>query len=406
MSQSSVVNSSQSSDSLQPALKAVLGSLDVQLEDELSRYRRYRRKTTPATAAKKPSNSYTQKPSEVLSVSDGENNIEPSSPPSSQSKSSSSQTSSGWESVVLPGSAPLAPRSPKTQLQSEPSYANSSGSPFTSSSSNANEPDGYLESSQQLVKSLEERRAKRRQRSWAASLFTPVGIGSMLLFLLSCIGLGYVVMSPSGMATLGLNRWLSKLNPNAQQTDETTDPNTIESIEPQPNLAAREFVDLDLDTLSNINPSPNPIPAPTTQTPTPTNGQNLTPPSPLPSGPGMSNLTNELLPDPVPPTPKPTTAPAPAPAPVPKPAAGAATKPNTNPVRASDSLYYVVTSYTDERSLEKAREVVPDAYVREFKTGVKVQMGALDNPEAAKRLAEELRVQGISVQYDTPKAGQ
>jgi cell division septation protein DedD len=120
----------------------------------------------------------------------------------------------------------------------------------------------------------------------------------------------------------------------------------------------------------------------------------------------MSNLTNELLPDPVPPTPKPTTAPAPAPAPVPKPAAGAATKPNTNPVRASDSLYYVVTSYTDERSLEKAREVVPDAYVREFKTGVKVQMGALDNPEAAKRLAEELRVQGISVQYDTPKAGQ
>ena len=408
MSQSSVVNSSKSSDSpLPPPLKAVLGSLDVQLEEELSRYRRYRRKTSPASGNKKPPKSHTQKPSEVLSVSEGESNIEPGAAPSSQSKSSNSQSPSGWESVVLPQSAPLAPRPAKTQLQSEPDTPNPPGSSFPSSSNPNGEPDGYLESSQKLVKSLEERRAKRRQRSWAASLFTPVGIGSMLLFLLSCIGLGYVVMSPSGMATLGLNRWWNKLNPNAETAGETADPDTvIESVEPRPNLAAREFVDLDLDTLSNINPTPEPIPTPAAQTPAPTDGQNLTPPSPLPSGPGMNNLTNELLPDPVPPTPKPTPTAAPAPTATPKPAAGAAPRPNTNPVEANDGLYYVVTNYTDERSLEKAREVVPDAYVREFKTGVKVQMGALDNPEAAKRLAEELRVQGISVQYDTPRTGE
>jgi alkanesulfonate monooxygenase SsuD/methylene tetrahydromethanopterin reductase-like flavin-dependent oxidoreductase (luciferase family) len=122
----------------------------------------------------------------------------------------------------------------------------------------------------------------------------------------------------------------------------------------------------------------------------------------------MSNLTNELLPDPVPATPKPAPAPtvAPVQTPTPQPPAGAATKPNTAPVRANDGLYYVVTSYTDERALEKVREVVPDAYVREFKTGVKVQMGALDNQAAAQRLAEELRVQGVSVQYDTPKTGE
>ncbi|MEB3281480.1 MAG: hypothetical protein VKK42_21415 [Lyngbya sp.] len=403
MSQSSVVNNSKSSDSQLPqALKAVLGSLDVQLEDELSRYRRYRRAHSPAPAAK-PSNSYTQKPSEVLSVSEGENNIEPtSSAPTPESKSSRSQTPSGWEAVVLPESAPLARRS-LTKLQSEPHPTASS---VTSSSIPNSEPEGYLESSQNLVKSLEQRRARRRQRSWVASLLTPVGIGSMLLFLLSCIGLGYVVMSPSGMATLGLNRWF-KFNQNAETANQTSDENAVaQPVEPQPNLAAREFVELDLDTLSNINPSPNPIPTPATQTPPSPDSQSLTPPSPLPSGPGMNNLTNELLPDPVLPTPTPQPTPTAAPTVTPTPAAGAATKPNTDPVRASDNLYYVVTSYTDQRSLEKAREVVPDAYVREFKTGVKVQMGALDNPEAAKRLAEELRVQGISVQYDTPKTAE
>ena len=402
MNQSSVVNSNKSSDAqLQPALKAVLGSLDVQLEEELSRYRRYRRKTTPTpTSAKPPSSSYTQKPSEVLSVSAGESNIEPSSAPATPvAKSPTSQIPSGWESVVVPSSAPLAPRLSETESGSSTNGHSSPPSPV-----NPYAPQGYLESSQQLVSSLEERRARRRKRSWVGSLLTPVGIGSMLLFLLSCIGLGYVVMSPSGMATLGLNRWW-KFNQNPQQTDETADPRPLE---PKPNLAAREFVDLELSTLSNINPNPNPIPAPTTQTPVPPNAQNLTPPSPLPSGPGMSNLTNELLPDPVPATPKPAPAPtvAPVQTPTPQPPAGAATKPNTAPVRASDGLYYVVTSYTDERSLEKVREVVPDAYVREFKTGVKVQMGALDNQAAAQRLAEELRVQGVSVQYDTPKTGE
>ncbi|MDY7023646.1 MAG: SPOR domain-containing protein, partial [Cyanobacteriota bacterium] len=162
-----------------------------------------------------------------------------------------------------------------------------------------------------------------------------------------------------------------------------------------------EFVELDLDTLSNISPNPAPIPV---VPPAPAaNSQNLTPPSPLPSGPGMNNLTNELLPEPVLPTPKPA---APAQTVTPKPASGAATKPKTNPVQAPDGLYYVVTTYTNPQSLEKARTVVADAYVRDFKTGKKVQLGALDNPEAAKRLAEQLRVQGISVQFDAPKTGE
>ncbi|MEL7034818.1 MAG: hypothetical protein AAFO04_04270 [Cyanobacteria bacterium J06592_8] len=398
MSQSSAVKPTKSSDSPLPStLKGVLSSLDVQLEDELTRYRRYRRQTTPASTTEKPSRSYTQKPSEVLSVSEQESQIEPSADRASQkSKSSTSQIPSGWESVVIPEPAPLAPHSTNSETQSSSFYSNPQNTSFTPTTPQNNEPDGYLESSQQLVKSLEERRARRRQRNWAT---TPLGLLSLFLFFLSCIGLGYLVMSPSGMAILGLDRWFKD---DAQIAEEAAEANRLAgAAQPQPNLAAREFVELDLDTLSNINPNPAPIPV-APQTPA-ANSQNLTPPSPLPSGPGMNNLTNELLPDPVPPTPKPA---APVQTVTPKPGAGAATKPKTNPIQASDGLYYVVTTYSNPQSLEKARTVIADAYVRDFKTGKKVQLGALDNPGAAKRLAEQLRVQGIAVQFDTPKTGE
>lgn len=331
--------------------------------------------------------------------------IEPSFSPtsSSQSQTPSSESPTGWESVVIPQSAPLAVRSNQenthssTTSQETPTRDQVNPSPSEESPTGLN---GYLESSEKLVKSLDERptRSRRRQRSGVASLFTPVGMGSMLLFLASCLTLGYVVLSPSGMESLGLNRWF-KFNAGGTNSEDAAE-TTIEAVEPQPNLANREFVDLDLNTLSNINPSPTPIPSATTQPSTPAPNNNLTPPSTLPSGPGMNNLTNELIPDPVAPTPKP------APQVTPKPATGAATKPKTEPIEAQDGFYYVVTTYNGERSLDKAREVVPDAYVREFETGVKIQMGALDTPASAQLLAEELRVQGISIQYDTPKAGE
>ncbi|MFO7090604.1 hypothetical protein B9R42_15245, partial [Arthrospira platensis PCC 7345] len=107
-------------------------------------------------------------------------------------------------------------------------------------------------------------------------------------------------------------------------------------------------------------------------------------------------------------------APAPAPAGGTTPQANASTPANTptptqvnaNPVRAEDGFYYVVTDYENEARLETVRQVVPDAYIRRFKTGVKIQMGALGDAESAKLLAEELRAEGIAVQFDTPSPGE
>jgi cell division septation protein DedD len=52
--------------------------------------------------------------------------------------------------------------------------------------------------------------------------------------------------------------------------------------------------------------------------------------------------------------------------------------------------------------LEQARTVVPDAYVRDFPKGSRIQMGAFKTESEAKRLVEELQRQGISASIYRP----
>ena len=366
------------SSQLQPELQAVLKGLDVQLETELSRYRRYRRRTQPNTESH-PNSSAAEKPASVLALDPGGDQ----SKPDSTSLAQGSQPTTVLGSVKVEGVAPLATRTPN----SENSTANTP-------------PSGdYLASSEQLIKSIDEtrpRRRRKRQPSLVASLFTPIGICSLLLFLVSFAALGYVVTSSGEQRNWGWSRWFN--------TEETEDSEVIPEVTkpatPQsPNLATEEFVELDLDTLSNINPNSTPITPPTSQATTPPSNNNLTPPAPVPTGPDLGNMTNELVPAPTPVIPQPQ----PAQTPTPQAPGGAATRSQSQPVEAEDGYYYVVTNYENPNSLATAQQAVAEAYVREFETGTKVQMGALEDAATAQILAEQLRVQGISVEYDVPK---
>ncbi len=58
--------------------------------------------------------------------------------------------------------------------------------------------------------------------------------------------------------------------------------------------------------------------------------------------------------------------------------------------------------YSNEQSLDMARTVVPDAYIREFPNGVKIQMGALVDAKSAEQLVKELREKGITAKYYQP----
>jgi hypothetical protein len=96
--------------------------------------------------------------------------------------------------------------------------------------------------------------------------------------------------------------------------------------------------------------------------------------------------------------PAPLTAPAPAarPAPVAPPA------PLTQAPPQAPSTYYVVTDYSGAQSLESARSAVGDAYVRNFSSGTRIQMGAFSQPSAAQNLVNQLQGQGIPAQVITP----
>ncbi|NJK74668.1 MAG: SPOR domain-containing protein, partial [Microcoleus sp. SU_5_6] len=161
----------------------------------------------------------------------------------------------------------------------------------------------------------------------------------------------------------------------------------------------------------SIPPTPTAISNPTGLVPIPAGDGN----PPRGSEQGMNNISTALLPTPspaatqtvptlptLPPTPSPL---AQAPA---SPAAIAPAAPATpaaalgTPTRASDGLYYVVTDYTDEKSLAAARTAVPDAYIRNFSRGVKIQMGAVNDAASAERLVKELQAKGVRAQFDRP----
>ncbi|NES19008.1 MAG: SPOR domain-containing protein [Symploca sp. SIO3E6] len=66
------------------------------------------------------------------------------------------------------------------------------------------------------------------------------------------------------------------------------------------------------------------------------------------------------------------------------------------PPAQKDRFYYVVSNYTGAQSLELAKTMVPDAYVRKFPEGSQIQLGAFDTETQAKTLAEQLQQEGIS----------
>ncbi|MEG5163928.1 SPOR domain-containing protein [Microcoleus sp. AT3-A2] len=398
-------NHQSSSTPINPALQAVLGSLDVNLEAELTTYRRHRRRAeqwvSPSVRTGKQTATTEQQLAQNLAPETAEETQQPLSLPLSLAGTQ--------------GDAPLVTTRGGTKL-----------------SSSALAPNKYLESSEKLIESLDESKAEPTvERSLAASLLTPLGLSSMLLFLLSCTALGYAVMYPSNLVKMaGLNRLLDRTSPSPSDSpvSTSTSATSTKELPKAPNLVSKEFVELDLSTLSNVKPTVSPIPSPSPKA-------SIPPTPPAPPGPsgavpiptedgnpprgreqGLNNLSTALLPTPspsaaqpvpalptLPPTPSPAQPAAASPAAAsPAAASPAAASPLGRPARAADGFYYVVTDYTDEKSLQQARTVVPDAYVRNFSKGVKIQMGALSDAASAERLAKELQEKGMKPQYYQP----
>lgn len=428
-------------DVLQPSLRHALNSLSVQLDQELARYRYARRGEAPT--APTPQFRPRRRNLDLISVSarhsDGPSHPQPGTPPPLPPNPRIQREPAAHAATEAASDRQAAATPPLLNAAGAPQPIAPPSQDVVSTAAIAANPDGYMPSSEALLESLEalagEGVAAPPEPSpapWRARLSTPLGLGSLLLLLVASAGFGFVMVNPTAVQHL-VNRE-SAAEPESPSDGDTSEASAILSEEGtllgrqvprgrsplgelSPDLSQQEFVALNRSTLSTLpveSPSlnattppgstPGDPAAPASSQPTPTSplaGAQVVPaPSPTPLA-----VAPRPTPNPVtPPRPAAPAAPAqPAPqAPRPQPAAPSSAAPAT-PSGSSSSApsrttYYVVADYTGDPSLNEARTVVSDAYVRNFEIGARIQLGAFESQATANEFINDLAGQGINAQ--------
>jgi hypothetical protein len=456
-----------SNPSINPVLQAALGSIDVQLEEELARYRR-QRAGRPVMASRGLGRHQSRKSIDLMAVDQGEKTTQRpalgmskapeisfpfvsqnSTPNPAPSEQRQDEPRISGESSNFPASASAIPsrtlsaplvthagHQPGAQELAEPSHTPESaadrGSDLVPLEPSPAPPDDYLESSEKLLQSLAQQEAeiapkKRLTERW----LTPLGIGSTLLALLLGATAIYVARNPSTLKALNWNRNQESTTSTTASNSSPSNPETQTSTAnkpamPGPNLAAPEFPEVNLDTLSHLDVNPSPVSPDVSAQPDSPDSTGIAPPAPIAPNPGVpqaggsSDISSALLPTPNPPGMPPSRVAPVAPLPSlprtgvpaqsssaspttqkPQPSAPEKT-PNESSASAQGGFYYVLMDYSSDRDLQKARTVVPDAYVERFPQGTRIQLGAFDRESQAKTLLNELKRQGMNASIYHP----
>lgn len=413
-----------------PLLRDVLSSLDVQLEEELLQYRRRRPlKNERSPRAKKSSQD--RKTLDLISIkADGSKTQVQTSPettPQSLPKFLSEQNTTPQPTIQEASN--FQPHSP-TQLQIPAGNAfgteEAASSVYPAGLASAYTPaapsdsaNDYLESSEALLKNIDEEKADDEPESSRANkLLTPLGVGSILLLLVGTSTLAYIAFNPSTISHISSRLFGSQTSKVAENPSNTTTATTRTVVNTEipnsPNLADKEFVELNLRTLSTVNPRSSAL---NQSTENPRRQVPVNRPAPLPNPPGSSrlDLPSALLPPSIqsgilPATsggqPIPTAPPRLAPTVANKQQAGQSQAGRTqiqvsaNKPKASSSprenRYLVVTTYNGDRSLAEAQKAVPDAIVRQLPAGKAIQLAAFPSESEAEKKVEALRKKGVS----------
>lgn len=415
---------------LHPLLSRALANLDIQLEDELVRYRRQRaggkravpqsgRKQAPhqldliAVAATGTQNGVAAQPAPALE----ERLAGVAKPPIAPD---AYKPIPAFTAQAQPLEAPIAVRTDDhptthpgaTELAAR--GAADAGNAHALAQATAPNLDDYLESSEELLRSLADEQAEvQAERSFMQGLLTPLGLGSMLLLLLSSAMFGYVIMNPSSLG------WLAVQQRSGTNSLSEQNAGTAAVAPPQPDLAKRELPELNLSNLGTVNISPGsaasktttqpnakPSSKPTNATAKPLNTAQPTPeqPSNEVASPAQAPVpavsSSYSKPAPVQPArPQQAAVPqlAPARAPV-SPSRPAATTNTTASNGDSGSYQYKVgIPFENDQTLENARKIVPDAFVRTLPDGrTIVQVGAARSESEVKESVQGLRDRGLS----------
>ncbi len=408
---------------LHPKLQRALGCLDTRLDEELARYRRQKagHSVPPVDGLKRK-----QAPNLDLMA------IASTASATDRANLTSVPPILSAESIPLRGDAPviepdlssdLAVIPPRADLETNGSLIYSS--PDVESdrrlADSSTPPDDYLESSEELLRSLAREEAHVQvERGFLESLLTPLGVGSMLMLLLSSAMFGYVIMNPSSLSGLGQIFARREVTPSPVPTSA---PGAQGDISNSPPLDAQEFVDLGLGNLNTlktrptsglpqngkpslkISASPSPSAAPNASQASPAvpsspvdpSSRNapvqpapIARPNSAPVTPSYSRSTN---------LPAPTIRRAPAPLSLPTvpiarpqpsieraPAPTAASQPRT---------WHVDTPYDSDRTYDKIQQSNPGAEFVNTPEGGFVRSGSYRSEAEAKAKVQELQNQGI-----------
>jgi hypothetical protein len=407
MSQNPLVDSgakSSKTPELKPVLAAALASLEVQLDQELARYRRTRftYKTLSQTRMGIPISSKfqqitatsttevkTQSPvtnsGEEISLPQFSTTAPPISEPDTQQvpasvkEESAQQHTSEMPSPPAPNSASIVPALITTN-QSED---------LVKPESTHKTPDDYLESSEALLRSLTEEQSPTQKRNNSNdSLLSPLGIGSMLLMLMASLGLGYAVLNPKSLPNLSLGSLFKKNTPNKQPTTATVAEPEVTPIPKFPNLATSEFPEVkNPNDVVGLTPKPKPTPI-AVSSPVATQNPTVAP---------TTNTIEAIEAQPTfSPTPSPTVAASIPTTPTPTPTLQNIDDPGIKPSR--DGFFYIITDNQDEKTFAKVREVVPDAYLSKDKKSI--YLGAFKTKEQVKKQMQLLQSKGITTKLE------
>ncbi|OLP17071.1 hypothetical protein BST81_17075 [Leptolyngbya sp. 'hensonii'] len=481
--------------SLHPILQAALSSLNINLDEELARYRRRRRSQQPVAAGASPFR-VASKPIDLISIGTpstpepsqqqrGADRSEPVSPtisrpltPTVISPTRSPLSNSSEEIVSAAPAAspePLEERSVDAQpgmvLSTPPTQVGAIPEPALQPYSEVDlseqaDPYSYFESSEELLKTLSEEEGQMAASSGSGIRWlNPLGIGSVLLLLFSSAGVGYVAMNQVKLHQIGLNRKPQAAAPKVDQQPiklpaVRSDSDGPTSIPNSPDLTAKEFVNLNLNTLgtleTNAVPNGTPPSSPTAAAASPqaqlklkttasTAAKTAASPKRQPGStalPSVAPLNSSSIPfsDPpivavptrspieaaqsLPPQPTvPRTVAPPAPAQI-APTRSRAAKPSrqaasTRPAGPPKSVtpsarqeavpgqpiapsqpgkYVVTTPFNGDQTLEQVKQAVPDAFVRNSPQGAQIQVGSFQDPAKAQEMVQTLQQQGINAE--------
>lgn len=398
-----------------PQLERALQNLNVNLEDELTRYRRQRHGRVPPPPP--PRRKAQRQTIDLISVS-AEPAVNPPPPaaPPTPPPPPPNPFLRGEPTADAELELPDVDQLLDPQQLEEPDLTAEENSvpddaalpvPATDTA-----PEGYLESSEELLKSLADEQTIPES---VPEPYSPdkknnslLKLAGLVLVLLAGIGVGFAITYPSQLQRLRSQLFPESSSPDTATTETDTetsstsgtpeDPPTSGETDtaadgykpPGPDLSQREFVELDLESLSTLDvdgttpsapvpPLSNPAQSPLPQPGTPSTNQNeQTTDSTTPSS-TETAATNSTA----------ATTASSAPAPTPAPAATGAN-------------FYVVASYTGDDSLNKAREFVPDAFIRNFNAGARIQLAAFDNQAQAEDQVASLTQQGMTVELFGP----